>query len=39
MSKDGFSADVVMGREEGFGEREGITRGAISIRLVSSSTG
>ena len=28
-----------MGREEGFGEREGITRAAMSIRLVSSSTG
>ena len=39
MSKDCFSADVVVGREEGLGEREGITRGAMSIRLVSSSTG
>ena len=39
MSKDGCSAEVVVGREEGFGEREGITRGAMVIRLVSSSTG
>ena len=30
MSKDCFSADVVVGREEGLGEREGITRGAMS---------
>ena len=29
----------MVGREEGLGEREGITRGAMSIRLVSSSTG
>ena len=28
-----------MGREEGFGDREGITRGAMVIRLVSSSIG
>ena len=39
MSKDCFSADVVVGREEGLGEREGITRGAMSIRFVSSLTG
>ena len=39
MSKVGWSAEVVVGREEGFGDREGITRGAMVIRLVSSSIG
>ena len=39
MNRDGCSAEVVVGREEGFGEREGIARGAMSIHLVSSSTG
>ena len=37
-SKDGCSAEVVVGREEGFGEREGITRSAMVILKGKDST-